>query len=129
MADGTGPGGFAFPFDAAYIDRLFQHHLGSPAALCLVLEADGAAQGLLLAVSFDHPFGPVRLAKDTLWWIDPGHRGGVIATKMLDAYERWSSERGCSFVGMAGMGEDPNIDALLKRRGYAVAEKHYLKRV
>ena len=26
---------------------------------------------------------------------------------MLDAYEQWARERGCQFVGMAGMGDDP----------------------
>lgn len=129
LVDGSGAGGFAVPFQAAYADRLFQGHLANGDALCLVHDVDGVACGLLLAVAFDHPFGPVRLSKDTMWWIDPAHRGGTAAVRMLDAYELWSKEQGCTFAGMAGMGEDPNIDTLLKRRGYAVAEKHYLKRV
>lgn len=129
IADGTGPGGFVLPFDVSYVDKLFQNHIRLPNTICLASEIDGKVQGLLLAVAFEHIFGPVRLSKDTLWWIDKGHRGGFMAVRMLDAYEAWSASQGCAFAGMAGMGDDPNIDALLKRRGYAVAEKHYLKKV
>lgn len=122
-----GPTGFVFPADPAYGARLFAQHIENPNAVCIAHDVDGVAQGILMAVAFEHPYGPVTLSKDTIWWIDPAHRGGTAAPRMLDAFERWSRGRGCKFSGIAGMGEDPNISNLLKRRGYKPIEVHFLK--
>lgn len=121
-----GVSGFVFPFDPAYAARLFAHHISAPHAICLVHDVDGLAQGVLMAVAFEHPFGPVWLAKETVWFIDPTHRGSA-AVRMLDAYEAWAKEQRCVFVGMAGMGGDPVVAKLYQRRGYGVAETHFLK--
>ena len=98
----------------------------NPHRMAIVLEADGAAQGVLMAAATDHPFGPVRLARETVWWIEPDYRG-LSAMRMLDAYERWAQSELCRFSGMAGMGEFPDVAALYRRRGYLVAETHFLK--
>lgn len=66
------------------------------------------------------------LARETVWFIDPEYRG-TAAVRMLDAYERWAKSLGCVFTGMAGMGADPKVAKLYLRRGYRVAETHYLK--
>jgi GNAT superfamily N-acetyltransferase len=122
-----GLSGFVFPYDPAYAERLFIHHISSETAVCLIHDVGGVAQGALMAVAFEHPYGPVWLSKDTMWWIDPAHRGGSTAPRMLDAYEQWAAGKGCKYAGVAGMGEDPNIDRLMRRRGYKPAELHYLK--
>lgn len=122
----AGTTGFFFPFDPAYAERLFFAHLVHGRACCIVHEVDGLAQGVLMAVAFEHPFGPVWLAKETVWWIDPAHRG-TAAVRMLDAYETWAKSQGCVFVGMAGMGADPEVARLYRRRGYRDAEVHFLK--
>lgn len=126
--DPRGPTGFVFPFDPAYAERLFLHHVNDADAICLVHAPGDVAQGILMAVAYEHPFGPVRIAKETVWWIDPFHRG-TAAVRMLDAYETWAKERGCAFAGMAGMGSDPAVAKLYARRGYRVAETHFLKAV
>jgi GNAT superfamily N-acetyltransferase len=122
----TGPTGFAFPFEPAYAARLFTAHLARPRACCIVHDVEGSAQGILMAVAFEHPFGPVLLAKETVWWIDPAHRG-TAAIRMLDAYEAWARDQGCVYAGMAGMGADPDVAKLYRRRGYRDAEVHFLK--
>lgn len=119
--------GFTFPFDPAYAARLFVQHTTAAHCACFVLDSGGTAQGVLMVVAFNHPYGPVRVSKDTMWWIDPAHRGGTAAFRMLDAFEVWSAAQGCAFSGIAGMGEDPAIAHLLARRGYGAAEVHYLK--
>lgn len=118
--------GFVFPFRADYAERLFLSHLRGR-ALAIVHDVAGSAQGVLMATATEHPFGPVWLARETLWWIDPAHRGGTAAPRMLDVYEKWAAAQGCQFVGMAGMGDDPVVAKLYQRRGYRVAETHYLK--
>jgi GNAT superfamily N-acetyltransferase len=126
-------GGFHFPFDPAYAERLFLMHL-MPRHLCLLLDVGasnnevrpGHAQGVLMAVASDHPFGPVKIARETVWWIEPDYRG-LGAVKMLNGYEMWARDQGCQFTGMAGMGDDPDVGKLYQRRGYQVAERHFLK--
>src|SRR4030095_2568562 len=86
FAGADGISGFSFAFDPAYAERLFLTPLLRPNMLCLLLEQDGLAQGVLMAVASEHPFGPVRLARETLWWIEPEYRG-LSALKMLDAFE------------------------------------------
>lgn len=121
-----GPTGFVFPFDPVYAERLFLNHLAHSKACCIVHDVGGVAQGVLMAVAFEHAFGPVLLAKETVWWIDPAHRGSA-AMRMLDVYENWASEQECVYAGMAGMGDDPTVGKLYARRGYNIAETHYLK--
>lgn len=119
--------GFTFPFVHEYARRLFLSHLESKDGCAIVYDVAGIAQGILLAAAFEHPFGPVRLAKETLWWIDPSHRGGTAAVRMLDVYETWAKERGCAYAGMAGMGNEPHVAKLYERRKYIHAESHFLK--
>jgi hypothetical protein len=122
-----GPSGFVVPFDPAYAMRLFLAHVASLRMLCLTLVVARQPQGILMATASEHPFGPVWLARETAWWIDPNHRGSA-ASRMLDAYEHWAKcEQRCAFAGMAGMGEDPDVAKLYLRRGYRVAETHFLK--
>jgi len=121
-------GGFSFAFDPAYAQRLFMAHLMAPEAICLVLKpgTEEKARGVLMACTSEHPFGPVKIAKETVWFIDPLYRG-ISAIKMLDEYEHWAEARDCQFAGMAGMGDDPDVAKLYRRRGYQAAEVHFLK--
>jgi hypothetical protein len=123
--DANGLTGFTFPFDPAYAERLFLLHL-MPRRLCLLHDVDGTAQGVLMAAAGEHSFGPVLLAKETVWWIEPDYRG-LAAVKMLDGYEIWARAKGCHFIGMAGMGDDPEVGKLYLRRGYRAAETHFLR--
>lgn len=118
--------GFNFPFDPAYAERLFLTYLKGNRRICLIHDVSGLAQGVLMAHAFEHDFGPVLLSQERVWWIDPAHRGSA-APRMLDKYEEWSKQEGCVFAGMAGMGEDPDVAKLYLRRGYRIAETHYLK--
>lgn len=122
----AGATGFQFDFSLGYAERLFWRYLRAPRALCLVNDVEGVAQGVLMAHAYEHEFGPVMIAQERVWWIDPHHRGSA-AMRMLYAYEQWAKELGCRFVGMAGMGEDPMVGELYRRRGYRVAETHYMK--
>lgn len=123
-----GPTGFHFPFKDAYAERLFDAHRMSPDGCALLLEVEGEAGGILIARAAEHHFGPVRLAQETAWWIDPKHRNFRAASRMLDAYEDWAfTQQKCQFVGMGAMGHDPIVAKLYERRGYRLAETFYLK--
>ncbi|UPJ65224.1 GNAT family N-acetyltransferase [Bradyrhizobium sp. 191] len=126
--DGTGGSGFEVPFETCYAERLFVQHLEMMNGCALVHDIQGRAEGILLAIAYEHKFGPVWLASETAWWIDPAHRGSS-AFAMLDAYEAWARGKGCRFAGMVAMGDDPVIARLYERRGYRRAETHFLKAI
>ena len=117
--------GFPWPFRGANAEALFSLHTSSDNACCIVLDIDGAAQGLLMAEAFEHPFGAGLWAKETVWFVSEQHRGRG-ALRMLDAYEAWAREKGCVAIGMASL-ESNDVSALYARRGYAPVETHFLK--
>lgn len=114
-----------FEPDAAYGLALIEAHR-RPGALCLVLDVDGTARGVLMAQAIAHPFGDWLVAKETIWFVDPDYRGRG-ALRMLDVYEAWAKETGCRAIGMAALAGQRDVSALYLRRGYAPAETHYLK--
>lgn len=125
--DPAGLTGFVFEFSRGDAVRLFLQHITTRRATCIVHDVDGVAQGVLMAAAAPHPFNrSVWIARETVWWIDPAHRG-TAAIRMLDAYETWWKAQGCQFGGMAGMGDDPDVRVLYERRGYRPAELHFLK--
>lgn len=124
FSDGTNP--MQYPFVASYAVATFVSHLHDPDSLAVVLDVDGIAQGMLLARVFDYELGPVRLTKETVWWVEPAHRGRA-ASAMLDAYEAWAAERGAVVAGMAALAASPRAEVIYRRRGYLPTETHFLK--
>lgn len=121
MKDAHAAAGFTFPFSAPHADLLFRQHLERG----LVLVAGDLAQGVLMAMTFEHPFGAGKWAKETLFYIAPQARGRA-AIKMLDAYEAWAREQGCATIGMASLASN-DVSRIYERRGYAPAETHFVK--
>ncbi len=113
--------GFTFPFSAPHADLLFRQHMECG----LVLVCGQPAQGVLMAMTFDHPFGAGKWAKETCWYIAPKARGRS-ALQMLDAYEAWAQEQGCTMIGMASLASN-DVSKIYDRRGYAAAETHFVK--
>lgn len=112
---------FDFPFSAPHAAALFDSHLSDG----LILVLGSPAQGMLLAKTFDHPFGAGLWAKETVWFIRPEARGRA-ALRMLDAYEEWARSQGCIKIGMASL-ELNDVSGLYRRKGYSPAETHHIK--
>lgn len=119
--------GIDVPFSAALAAVLFDACLVDPDRLCLVLDINGAACGVLAAQAGPHGFAPVRLASELMFWISPDHRGSSAALRMIDAYEAWARERGCHIAHLVGLGDAPAAGTLYARRGYRPAERHFMK--
>lgn len=115
-----------FPFSPAHADAIFRASLEAEDRLCLVLDVDGMAQGVLVAEAGPHPFGPFKVASELIWWIEPSFRGRF-ATAMIAQYETWAKGQGCSFAHLVGLGEDPAAGRLYQRRGFRAAERHFVK--
>lgn len=118
--------GFVVPFDPAYACRLFDLHTTRNDCLCLVHDVNGTVRGVLMAHAVEHVFGPVRLARESMWWIDPAFRGRA-AFSMVSKYDSWWRSIGCAYGHLVSMGDDPLIVRLYETFGYCAVETHYLK--
>ena len=114
------------PFSAPHAAALIGAQIVSGDRLALVLDIDGQSHGVLMAAATDHPFAPVRVATEVVWWIEPEHRGKA-ASAMLAAYEAWAVQQGCAFVGMAALEAAPRAGVIYRRRGYEPVETHFIK--
>lgn len=117
-------------FDAALYDRLqFRGFYRGIMAdrrrgLVLILERDGEALGVLLAIASASPFASITTAEEVVWWVDPKARGRD-TLGMLDAYEVWAAEIGAKIVGLSHFGDhNPKLYA---RRGFIPAERKFVK--
>lgn len=119
-------GSMPFPFSAPHAAALFATQVGLGGRLALVLDVCGQPQGVLMAALSEHPFAPVRVATEVVWWIEPDHRG-VAASDMLAAYEAWAVEHGAAFAGMAALEAAPRAGVIYRRRGYMPVETHFIK--
>lgn len=67
------------------------------------------------------------VSNEAFWFVSPEHRGeGVL---LLDAYERWSVDSGCSRAGMIHLLNlhPKGLSRLYEWRGYKATEVHYFK--
>lgn len=125
LRDSHAAAGFTFPFRAAYAEALFKAHAADDGACCIVSTSDDRPQGVIMARTFLHPFGAGLWAKETVWWIDPSHRGRN-GFKMLAAYEDWARSKGCASIGMASLATN-DVSSIYRRCGYVAAETHFVK--
>lgn len=120
-----GPTRFVVKPEIAYAERWFLHHLNDQDCCCIVYEVEERPRGVLMASAFDHPFGQVRAADESMWWVDPAYRG-FGSLKMIDAYEDWARSKGCIGAAMTEFCDHP-VGAIYKRKGYGPLETKYFK--
>lgn len=114
-----------FESDIAYAVRLFDVHM-LPSTLCMVLDNNGI-HGVLMARIVPFELGPGKIARETVWWVDPEYRG-YESIRMLSNYETWAKANGCDRVHMVSIG-NAKTDTLYARRGYEPVETHYWKKI
>lgn len=69
-------------------------------------------------------------ATELFWWLEPEHRKGGLALRLMHAFEGWASEEDCEAVTFAfihGTGREEVLDRWYRRRGYRPLETHYVK--
>lgn len=121
LKEAHGAAALPFAFSAPHISLMLDAHMSDG----LVLVTGKPARGVLMAMTFDHPFGAGKWAKETVWYIAPSARGRA-ALPMLDAYEAWAREQGCTTIGMASLATN-DVSRIYERRGYAPVETHFVK--
>jgi GNAT superfamily N-acetyltransferase len=96
-------GAYAFlPFDREKVRRFILNALERPDSNCvLVAEEEGLVIGMLGGYVSDYFFCDERLACDTAFFVQPGHRSGVAAAKLVRAFRDWAVTQGAREVCLA----------------------------
>lgn len=97
----------------------------------LVAEHDGELVGMA-CVHIDHFLfnAAIKVGHELVFWIEPEHRGGMLAVRMLRAVDKAVADRGAQVNRMAILSTSPDqAGALYERLGYARTETNFSKRL
>lgn len=93
-----------------------------------VAVVDGVVVGALLGRIDGAWLDPsVIVACERAWWVEPEHRGGTAAVRMLVEFKSWAKDNGARGVVMAELvqPDSPAAD-IFQRLGFRMAERfHY----
>lgn len=80
----------------------------------------GEVVGGMLALAVPHWFSEDMVACDVAMFIDPAHRGGMAAVRLLNAYALWAREAGATLVhfGVTTGVHNDKTQALCERLGW-----------
>lgn len=114
-----------FEFDSVHLECTLREFSQGVDSAALVLVSKDRVHGVILGYVVDHPLWPVRMAYETLWYVDPEYRhtGGTL---LLSVFEKWAASRSASYVGIALLGDHRRG---LERYGYRTVEHLYMKEV
>lgn len=95
----------------------------------LVAEVDGDLAGMACLVVEPYLFNvEVVIAQEIVWWIEPEHRGGMLAVRLLKASIDACAALGATVIRMATLPHSPpQASALLERMGFVPSENYFTK--
>lgn len=103
---------------------------GIAPGVMLVAEHGGELVGMLCAHIDAATFTPAVVAGELVWWVEPEHRGGMIAARLIRAGEEAARARGATVFNMSALATSPEeAGAMLQRFGYAPTHTIYTKRL
>ncbi len=87
--------------------------------------------GALVAVLSEIPINDLIFAQELMFWIDPEHRKGKTALRLVDEYTEWATKAGCNFIRLSELDNvlGGKAGVLFKRKGFEPTETAYVKEV
>lgn len=103
---------------------------GIAPGVMLVAEKEGHLIGMLCAHIDAATFTPAVVAAELVWWMEPEHRGGMGAVRLVKEGENHAREKGATVFNMCVLSTSPEEAAgLLRMMGYAPTHTVYSKRL
>jgi GNAT superfamily N-acetyltransferase len=91
---------------------------------------EGQPAGIIAGRILPLLFSEETVATETVWWVDPKHRGSRLGLQLVEAFEYWAKKvKKANLLQMSGLANTPEIDKLYQRLGYTLTEKVYLKEI
>ena len=101
-------------------------------ATIFIADKDNRPVGLLVAVISPLWYAPsCKVASEMAWWIDPQHRTGMAATRLVQAFEKWAKDNGAKAVCMSNLDVEnaTAVSRMLNKLGYTSTEQTHTKRI
>jgi GNAT superfamily N-acetyltransferase len=75
------------------------------------------------------PINDLIVSQELMLWLDPSHRNGKTAPKLIDAYVEWATKLGCDYARLSALDVilDGKAGILFKRKGFKPIETAYIK--
>lgn len=83
--------------------------------------------GMLAGMIFPFLFGTVKTATEIGWWVSPEDRNKKLGKALLDAFEAWAKEQGCTIITMICL--DTEVGKFYEKNGYSLKELTYSKEI
>ena len=93
--------------------------------LLLVHERNGAVDGMIGVMAFEHPMSGEMVASEMFWWVEPEARGSGV--KLLRLAEAWAHTRGATKMMM--IAPTDKVGEFYERVGYERVETTYQRRM
>lgn len=120
-----------YQVDESKVADLVLAYLESPGSdrICFVVEHEGRAVGMLAAQTSEILFSRMKIAAETVWWMEPEFRNSTIPFKLLEAYEFWAKRVGCSIAQLSTVetAHAARVQPLYERKGYRLVERGFIK--
>jgi len=118
-------------FDSNKVNDLVTQLLQVPEGFVQIALADDEIVGALIGVVSGIPINSMVFAQELMFWLDPNHRNGKTAPKLIDSYVKWAENMGCNFIRLSELDNilDGKAGILFKRKGFIPVETAYVKEV
>lgn len=118
-------------FNSNKVNSLVTQLVESENGFVKVVEKEGEIVGALIAVVSELPINDLTFSQELMFWIDPEHRKGRTAIKLIDMYVDWSEKRGCNFTRLSELDNilEKKAGSLFERKGFKLTETAYVKEI
>lgn len=96
-------------FNPGKVRALLERQIGNPLALVLVVERAGQVVGVFLGGAAEHWACDGLVAFDLALFVEPTHRGGTSAARLLCGYRSWCEQIG-AVMATAGISTQVHAD-------------------
>lgn len=87
-------------YSPAKVEARARWCIADPDGFLMIAERGGVAIGMMAAFVSDHWMAEERISGDLVLYIEPEHRGGPDAARLVLAYKRWATHRGAVLRGL-----------------------------
>lgn len=99
-----------FDFDITKAQTIWHRKVAQPDRWCLfVAEENDKIIGVFAGFANEHFFGNDLVSGDLILYVDPQHRGGTAAPRLIQAYEKWARSVGVKEIHI-GVATGVNVE-------------------
>lgn len=90
-----------------------------------VIFIDEETKSMLAGCTSPFLLGEGLIANELAWWVSPEHRSSGIGKRLVEEFENWAKDQGCSFISMSCL--DDKLGNFYEKQNYKLFERAYFK--